>query len=72
MLIICSNIQVLTLALRCLCLIIKIPLPGLKESVPVVAKNLFKLLKSYARAGAKVGENFEMVLIGFKVKQTLF
>ena len=59
--------QVLTLSLRCLSWIIKMPLPSLENSVPAMAKLLFKLLKKFARAGAKVGDNFEMVLSGFKV-----
>jgi len=29
------------------------------------------LLKNYAKAGAKVGENFEMVLSAFKVNEIL-
>ena len=33
-----------------------------------MGKLLFKLLKNYAKAGAKVGENFEMVLSAFKVR----
>lgn len=38
-----------------------------------MGKLLFKLLKNYAKAGAKVGENFEMVLSAFKVnKYTYF
>lgn len=33
-----------------------------------MGKLLFKLLKNYAKAGAKVGENFEMILSAFKVR----
>ena len=47
------------------------PLPALKRFVPQMAKNLFKLLKKYARAGAKVGENYEMVLVAFKVNNSV-
>ena len=33
-----------------------------------MGKLLFKLLKNHAKAGAKIGENFEMVLSAFKVR----
>jgi len=35
--------------------------------VPEIAKLLFQTLQKYATAGAKVGENYEMVLSAFKV-----
>ena len=62
------KIQVSTLALRCLAWVIKLPLPSLERSVPVMAKQLFQLLKKFARAGAKVGDHFELVLTAFKVR----
>ncbi|EDO27022.1 predicted protein, partial [Nematostella vectensis] len=62
-----SRAQVLTLALRCLCWIVKFPLPSLDKLVPQIAKLLFKLLKKYAMAGAKIGDNYEMVLSAFKL-----
>ncbi|XP_048578586.1 small subunit processome component 20 homolog isoform X2 [Nematostella vectensis] len=61
-----KHTKVLTLALRCLCWIVKFPLPSLDKLVPQIAKLLFKLLKKYAMAGAKIGDNYEMVLSAFK------
>lgn len=61
-------IQVVTISLRCVSWLVKFPLPSLNHCVPTMGKLLFNLLKNYAKAGAKVGENFEMVLSAFKVK----
>ncbi|XP_068744813.1 small subunit processome component 20 homolog [Montipora capricornis] len=58
--------KVVTISLRCVSGLVKFPLPSLTRCVPKIGKNLFKLLKNYAKAGAKVGENFEMVLSAFK------
>ena len=63
--------QVVTISLRCVSGLVKFPLPSLTRCVPKIGKNLFKLLKNYAKAGAKVGENFEMVLSAFKVNDLL-
>ena len=56
-----------TVAVRSVCQLVKFPLPSLARFVPKIGKQLFHLLKIYARAGAKVGENYEMVLSAFKV-----
>jgi len=58
--------KVVTISLRCISWLVKFPLPSLNRCVPAMGKLLFKLLKNYAKAGAKVGENFEMVLSAFK------
>lgn len=64
-------IQVVTISLRCVSWLVKFPLPSLNRCVPTIGKLLFNLLKNYAKAGAKVGENFEMVLSAFKVNEIL-
>jgi len=51
--------------------LVKFPLPSLNRCVPTIGKLLFNLLKNYAKAGAKIGENFEMVLSAFKVNKIL-
>ena len=56
-----------TISLRSVWLLVKFPLPSLTHFVPKIGKILFKVLKIYAKAGAKVGENYEMVLSAFKV-----
>lgn len=58
-----------TISLRCVSWLVKLPLPSLTRFVPSMGKLLFNLLKNYAKAGAKVGENFEMVLSAFKVRK---
>ena len=58
----------MTISLRCVSWLVKFALPSLTRCVPTMGKLLFKLLKNYAKAGAKVGENFEMVLSAFKVR----
>lgn len=58
--------KVVTISLRCVSWLVKFPLPSLDRCVPTIGKLLFNLLKNYAKAGAKVGENFEMVLSAFK------
>ena len=62
-------IQVVTISLRCVSWLVKFSLPSLNRCVPTIGKLLFNLLKNYAKAGAKVGENFEMVLSAFKVNE---
>ena len=61
-------LQVVTISLRCVSWLVKFPLPSLNKHVPTMGKLLFNILKNYAKAGAKVGENFEMLLSAFKVR----
>lgn len=58
--------KMVTVAVRSVCQLVKFPLPSLARFVPKIGKQLFQLLKIYAGAGAKVGENYEMVLSAFK------
>lgn len=58
--------KVVTISLRCVSWLVKFPLPSLNKHVPTMGKLLFNILKNYAKAGAKVGENFEMLLSAFK------
>ena len=61
-------LQVVTISLRCVSWLVKFPLPSLNKHVPTMGKLLFNILKNYAKAGAKVGENFEMLISAFKVR----
>lgn len=47
-------------------------LPALKESVKEFAKEIFSLLHKYAVAGLSKGDNFDLVLIAFKVRNIYF
>ena len=58
----------MTISLRCVSWLVKFPLPSLNKHVPTMGKLLFNILKNYAKAGAKVGENFEMLISAFKVR----
>lgn len=59
--------QVTTIALRCLCWVVRLPLPSLKIHVAEIAGHLFKLLKNHTTTGGASGDNYEMVLSAFKV-----
>ena len=47
--------------------ILKFPLPALEQTADDLTKQLFVLLKDYAKAGAGRGENYELVQNCFKV-----
>ena len=63
--------KAVVLTVRSISFLIKFPLPSIKDSIPVLAKDLFKILKKYAKTGAGKGENFELVLASFKTMTTL-
>ena len=63
----CLPAQVATTTLRCLGWLIKFPLPALKKNMTAITNHLFVLLRNYAAAGAAKGDNFELVLMCFKV-----
>lgn len=43
------------------------PLPSLKKYITPITNQLFVLLNNYAGAGAAKGDNFELVVMCFKV-----
>ena len=59
--------QVTSTALRCLIWMFKFPLPQMKKQIAHVTKSLFVLLHNYASVGAGKGDNFELVVMCFKV-----
>ena len=61
-----------TASLRCLGWLLKFSLPALKKHVAKVTADLFVLLSNYAAAGAARGENFELVVMCFKVVNTYY
>ncbi|XP_007893650.2 small subunit processome component 20 homolog [Callorhinchus milii] len=60
------HVKVITSALQCLIWVLKFPLPSIKIHIEQMIKQLFVLLKDYARAGAAKGENFNLVVNCFK------
>lgn len=63
--------QVITEALQAFIWILKFPLPAVEQNYDQLTKQLFVLLKDYAKAGAARGENFLLVQNCFKVRETL-
>lgn len=68
--VLCAH-QVITEALQAFIWILKFPLPAVEQNYDQLTKQLFVLLKDYARAGAARGENFLLVQNCFKVRETL-
>ena len=62
-----KHVKVTSSALRCLLTFLRLPLPSLKKEISSVAGHVFVLLDNYAGAGAGKGDNFELVVMCFKV-----
>uniref|UniRef100_A0AAR2LTR1 UTP20 small subunit processome component n=1 Tax=Pygocentrus nattereri TaxID=42514 RepID=A0AAR2LTR1_PYGNA len=60
------HVKVITEGLQTFIWILKFPLPALEQTADNLTKQLFVLLKDYAKAGAGRGENFELVQNCFK------
>ncbi|XP_020837992.1 LOW QUALITY PROTEIN: small subunit processome component 20 homolog [Phascolarctos cinereus] len=58
--------KVITGALQSLIWVLKFPLPSIAENSEKLTKQLFLLLKDYARLGAAKGQNFHLVVNCFK------
>ncbi|XP_064489796.1 small subunit processome component 20 homolog [Ornithodoros turicata] len=66
-----SHVKVVTISLRCFVRLLQMELPALKDNMPQLARSLFVILHKYAGAGMKQGENFELVVLSFKVMTIL-
>ncbi|KAK8782799.1 hypothetical protein V5799_015864 [Amblyomma americanum] len=66
-----TYVKVLTVTLRCYGQLLRLPLPSLSRYVRKLGKALFVLLHKYAGAGMKQGQNFELLVLSFKVMTTL-
>uniref|UniRef100_A0A6I8STV5 UTP20 small subunit processome component n=1 Tax=Xenopus tropicalis TaxID=8364 RepID=A0A6I8STV5_XENTR len=60
------DVKVITGALQSFIWILKFPLPSLKTNTVELIKQLFLLLKDYAKAGVAKGQNFHLVVNCFK------
>ncbi|KAG7320342.1 hypothetical protein KOW79_016195 [Hemibagrus wyckioides] len=61
------HVKVITESLQACIWILKFPLPAVEQNADQLTKQLFVLLKDYAKAGAGHGENFHLVQNCFKV-----
>nr|XP_033808420.1 small subunit processome component 20 homolog [Geotrypetes seraphini] len=61
------DVKVITGALQSLVWLLKFPLPSIEKNTEQLTKQLFVLLKDYAKAGAAKGQNFHLVVNCFKV-----
>lgn len=61
-----KHVQVITGALQSLVWMMKFPLPSIQENTDQLIKQLFILLKDYAKAGVARGQNFHLVVSCFK------
>lgn len=59
--------QVITGALQSLLWVLKFPLPAVDKNIEPLTKQLFLLLKDFAKPGAAKGQNFHLVVNCFKV-----
>ncbi|KAM5170183.1 small subunit processome component 20 homolog [Mantella aurantiaca] len=60
------DVKVITGALQSLIWMLKFPLPSIEKNTEELIKQLFLLLKDYAKAGAARGQNFHLVVSCFK------
>ncbi|KAG2460222.1 UTP20 protein, partial [Polypterus senegalus] len=60
------HVKVITESLQCFTWILKFPLPSVGNNIDQLTKQLFVLLKDYAKAGAAKGDNFHLVVNCFK------
>ena len=64
------HVKLLTRSLQCLTWVVRLPLPSLEDHMTDISAHLFELLRRYARSGAAVGSNRELVLSAFKVRMS--
>lgn len=57
--------QLVALSLRCICTLLRVPLPSLDGYAPKISSAVFSILHKYS--GSTSGENLEMVQTAFKV-----
>lgn len=66
-----KHTRLVTMTVRCIALLTRFPLPALNRSMSEIAKQIFKIIKKHARAGASKGDNYEMIMTSFKAMTTI-
>ncbi|XP_021355382.1 small subunit processome component 20 homolog [Mizuhopecten yessoensis] len=66
-----QHIKVNTVSLRCLCWILRFPLPAIKKHIRPIANGIIVLLKNYASAGSATGDNLDLITMAFKAVTVL-
>ncbi|KAH0616783.1 hypothetical protein JD844_028173, partial [Phrynosoma platyrhinos] len=61
-----TDVKVITGALQSLLWVLKFPLPAMDKNIEQLTKQLFILLKDFAKPGAAKGQNFHLVVNCFK------
>ncbi|XP_042326453.1 small subunit processome component 20 homolog isoform X2 [Sceloporus undulatus] len=61
-----TDVKVITGALQSLLWVLKFPLPAVDKNIEQLTKQLFILLKDFAKPGAAKGQNFHLVVNCFK------
>ncbi|XP_075229923.1 small subunit processome component 20 homolog [Lycorma delicatula] len=61
-----QHMKINSLAIQCLCWILKKDLPSVKDHIKKITQSLFSILHKYAAAGLSKGDNFDLVMAAFK------
>ncbi|XP_076286265.1 small subunit processome component 20 homolog [Lasioglossum baleicum] len=61
-----QHVKLSTLALQCLNWLLKMNLSSIQESISEICTSIFNILHKYAAAGLSKGDNFDLVMAGFK------
>ncbi|XP_033739688.1 small subunit processome component 20 homolog isoform X2 [Pecten maximus] len=66
-----KHVKVNTVTLRCLCWMLKFPLPAIQQHICPIANSIIVLLKNYASAGSAAGDNLDLITMAFKAVTVL-
>lgn len=66
-----KHVKVNTVTMRCLCWILKFPLPALQQHIRPIANGIIVLLRNYASAGSAAGDNLDLITMAFKAVTVL-
>ncbi|XP_016914705.1 small subunit processome component 20 homolog [Apis cerana] len=61
-----QHVKLTTLSLQCLNWLLRMDLSSMQESISNICTSIFDLLHKYAAAGLNKGDNFDLVMAGFK------
>ncbi|CAK9797535.1 Small subunit processome component 20 homolog [Anthophora quadrimaculata] len=61
-----QHVKLSTLSLQCLSWLLKMDLSLVRETISDICESIFNILHKYAAAGLSKGDNFDLVMAGFK------